>query len=250
VPESNLEFVVKGKYLPLSKCFQKEECTFEVRVSSSTAEQKIFAQAWANSIESAIRNETMQYYLSELNIFVKTEVMEQIFLSIQQTTNTECPTDDNQGPADTIISSAAPSFFSTWAASPQSLSQVSKTAQSSAVQGSWLHESALRGVPPVHGLEAAGVNSKASASCVYTQGSHDGDGIVTKDSYSVLYAFSAVLYQTSSETTDLALGFATNRSQVLTGAATCPSINSVLYVYAASTIFLISFLYASSPYDS
>ncbi len=250
VPESNLEFVVKGKYLPLSKCFQKEECTFEVRVSSSTAEQKIFAQAWANSIESAIRNETMQYYLSELNIFVKTEVMEQIFLSIQQTTNTECPTDDNQGPADTIISSAAPSFFSTWAASPQSLSQVSKTAQSSAVQGSWLHESALRGVPPVHGLEAAGVNSKASASCVYTQGSHDGDGIVTKDSYSVLYAFSAVLYQTSSETTDLALGFATNRSQVLTGAATRPSINSVLYVYAASTIFLISFLYPSSPYDS
>ncbi len=63
-----VEFVDKGKYLPLSKCFQKEECSFEVRVSSITAEQKIFAQAWANSIDSAIRNETMQYYLSELNI--------------------------------------------------------------------------------------------------------------------------------------------------------------------------------------
>jgi hypothetical protein len=175
--------------------------------------------------------------------------MEQIFLSIHQTTNNECPTDDSKGPADTI-SSAAPGFFSTWAASPQSLSKVSKTAQSSAVQGSWLHESALRGVPPVNGLEAAGVNSKASASCVYTEGSHDGDGIVTKDSYSVLYAFSAVLYQISSETTDLELDFTTNRSQVLTGAATCPSIYSVLHAYAASTIFFFSFLSASSSYDS
>ena len=73
--------------------------------------------------------------------------------------------------------------------------------QVSAVYGSWQNPSALRGVPALSAMQGSGMNGNASASCLFAEGSHDGDKILYQDAYTLTFTYAAFLRQTS-ETVD------------------------------------------------
>ena len=197
VPVANVQFVA-GKYPDISRCQQQKTCIIEASVVSDKSWQRIGVQAWQRGIATAVDDGSLESALSEQGVWAQAELYEDVALSLLETANADCPRAHGQGPRASLSSSPTYDIIA-WA---QAGGEHSKAPQNAAIYGSWRHASALIGVPPLQAMRGSGVNAAPAAHCTHEQGAYDGDRVVYQDAYTLRFAYSAVLVQTSEVSDD------------------------------------------------